>query len=302
MAQVQTRLQSSTWCLPWLLTCCLQLGGVSQARAAELAVIPLDGPSASATEIHSSSNTGHLVGTFWDIRGAHGLLCTPPLNAPCSPQYLSALDLWFNGFKAVSTQIQSITTGGRIAGFFADGKGASHGVLCTRFPANLDCHQVDVTIDSVVMANTLILGIQEQDQFVGSYRDLQSRIHGFLYTDGSFSRIDVPGALATVASGMTTNGKPQDRGLLHGREVTKPRLSMCAPGQPELLYHLRRHAERSFAGDDTGDRDHPAAARGLVPRSRWAGAWVSLCVTHHVGMFYSTRCPRWGAHGNPGPQ
>ena len=102
MALVQTRLQTSTWCLPLLLTCCLQLVGVTQARAAELAVIPLDGPSASATEIHAASNTGQLVGSFWDVRGAHGLLCTPPLNAPCSQPYVSALDLWFNGVMAVS--------------------------------------------------------------------------------------------------------------------------------------------------------------------------------------------------------
>ena len=174
------------------------------AWSTELVVVPVDGPSASATELHGITHTGQLVGTFWDVKGAHGLLCTPPLDAPCSQQSVSALDLWFNGVKAVSTQIQSITTGGRLAGFFADGKGASHGFLCTGFPANLDCHQVDVTIDSVVMANTLILGIDEQGQFVGSYRDVQSRIHGYLYADGSFSRIDVPGALATVVSGITT--------------------------------------------------------------------------------------------------
>ena len=59
-------------------------------------------------------------------------------------------------------------------------------------------------IDHVLMANTLILGIQEQGQFVGSYHDLQSRIHGFLFADGTFIRIDVPSALATVVSGMAT--------------------------------------------------------------------------------------------------
>src|SRR5262249_19768662 len=122
----------------------------------------------------------------------------------CSPPFLTPLDLWFNGAKAVATQVQSMTDTGRLAGFFLDVTGASHGFLCAGFPTNLDCHQVDVTIDHVLMANTVILGIQEQDQFVGSYRDLQSRIHGYLYADGSFSRIDVPGALATVVSGITT--------------------------------------------------------------------------------------------------
>src|SRR5262249_10149855 len=57
------------------------------------------------------------------------------------------------------------------------------------------------------MANTLILGIQDHGQYVGSYRDAQARTHGFLSEDGHFVRIDVPGALATVVSGLaTTNG------------------------------------------------------------------------------------------------
>jgi len=171
-----------------------------------LVVIPVEGPSASATELHGITHTGQLVGTFRDVTGTHGLVCTPPVDALCSPPFLTPLDLWFNGAKAVSTQVQGMTDTGLLAGFFLDVTGASHGFLCAGFPTNLDCHQVDVTIDHVLMAHTLILGIQARDQFVGSYRDVQSRIHGYLYTDGSFSPIDVPGALATVVSGMTTSG------------------------------------------------------------------------------------------------
>ncbi len=63
---------------------------------------------------------------------------------------------------------------------------------------------MDVTIDHVPMADTLILGLQEHDQFVGSYRDAQARIHGYLATEGNFIRIDVPGALATVVAGVAT--------------------------------------------------------------------------------------------------
>ena len=179
---------------------------VPLAWSTELVVVPVEGPSASATELHGITHTGQLVGTFRDVTGTHGLVCTPPVDALCPPPFLTPLDLWFNGAKAVSTQIQGMTDTGRLAGFFLDVTGASHGFLCAGFPTNLDCHQVDVTIDHVLMTNTLILGIQEPDQFVGSYRDVQSRIHGFLYTDGSFSPIDVPGALATVVSGMTTSG------------------------------------------------------------------------------------------------
>src|SRR5262249_27887154 len=117
--------------VPCVLSCVVALSLalvlMPLAWSTALVVVRVAGRSASATELHGITHTGQLVGTFWDVRGAHGLLCTPPLEAPCSPQYLSALDLWFNGFKAVSTQIQSITTGGRMAGFFVDAKGASHG-------------------------------------------------------------------------------------------------------------------------------------------------------------------------------
>ncbi len=197
---------------PCLMSCffalSLELVLTPLAWSTEFAVTPVDGPSASATELHGINHTGQLVGTFRDAKGIHGLVYTPPVDALCAPHFLTPLDLWFNGFKAVSTHAQGITTAGRMAGFFLDVKGESHGFLCAGFPTNLECHQVDVTIDHVLMADTLILGIQEQGQFVGSYRDAQSRIHGYLSTEGSFTRIDVPGALATVVAGVaTTNGK-----------------------------------------------------------------------------------------------
>ena len=173
-----------------------------------MAVVPVDGPSGSATELHGITHTGQLVGTFRDAKGIHGLVCTPPVDALCAPHFFIPLDLWFNGSKAVSTHVQAITTAGRLAGFFLDVTGASHGFLCAGFPTNLECHQVDVTIDHVLMADTLILGLHEQGQFVGSYRDAQSRIHGYLSTEGSVTRIDLPGALATVVAGVaTTSGK-----------------------------------------------------------------------------------------------
>jgi len=187
----------------------LELVLMPLAWSTEFTVVPVDGPSASATELHGINHIGQLVGAFRDAKGIHGLICTPPVDALCARPFLRPLDLWFNGVKAVSTQVQGITTAGQMAGFFLDVTGASHGFLCAGFPANLDCHQVDVTIDHVPMADTLILGLQEHDQFVGSYRDAQAQIHGYLSTEGSVSRIDVPGALATVVAGVATaSGNP----------------------------------------------------------------------------------------------
>lgn len=187
-----------------LLVCLLGLGLSAFGWTREFLFVSIEGPSAASTEIHGINDRGQVVGTFRDSSGTHGLVCTPPVDVPCAPPFLTSLDLWFNGAKAVSTQVQAITTTGRMAGFFLDVTGASHGFLCAGFPTNLACHQVDVTIDHVPMADTLILGLQEQGQFVGSYRDAQSRIHGYLSTESSVTRIDVPGALATVVAGVAT--------------------------------------------------------------------------------------------------
>lgn len=164
----------------------------------DLFFTPFDGLGASSIEIHGISNTGQIVGNFRDHLGTHGFVCF----IPCPSQTLTPLDLWFNGSKAVSTHIQGLTDGGQIAGFFTDMNRENHGFLCGGPPSHSNCRQIDVTINQVIMSDTAIFGINKQGAYVGSYRDQQFHIHGFLFHDERFMSVDIPQSIATVVSAI----------------------------------------------------------------------------------------------------
>jgi hypothetical protein len=73
----------------FVLSCVVALGLelvlMPLARSAELAVVSVEGPSASATELHGINHIGQLVGAFRDAKGIHGLICTPPVDTLCAP-------------------------------------------------------------------------------------------------------------------------------------------------------------------------------------------------------------------------
>ena len=188
-----------------LLVSLSMLSVVRSAWTRELLFAPIDGPGASSTEVNGIANTGQIVGNFRNRLGTHGFMC----SIPCSSEALRPLDLWFNGYQAVSTHIQGVSDSGHMAGFFLDVNGENHGFVCKGLTGNLDCWQVDVTVNEVAMAGTLILSIHEQARFVGSYREGQSKIHGFLFQGERFERVDVPQSVATVVSAIgvrsTTN-------------------------------------------------------------------------------------------------
>ena len=181
-----------------LAICLSMLGIVQLGWTRDLFFIPIDGPGASSTEIHGISNAGVIVGSFRDPLGTHGFTC----SITCSSQTLNPLDLWFNGSKAVSTHVQGVTDGGQTAGFFVDSQGGHHGFVCGPLPTSSNCQQVDVTINQVPMASTMILGVHDPGTFVGSYGDGQSKIHGFLFQRESFESVDIPQSVATIVSAI----------------------------------------------------------------------------------------------------
>jgi hypothetical protein len=133
-----------------------------------------------------------------DQQGTHGLLC--PLS--CNPQTLRPIDPWFNGEKAVSTQIRNMAVSEQITGTVLDRKGASHGFVCGGVSSTLRCRQIGVMIHDTLMTDTQILGMQEPGDLVGSYRDKQAKIHGFLLRDESFQSVEAPQAIATVVTAI----------------------------------------------------------------------------------------------------
>jgi probable HAF family extracellular repeat protein len=52
----------------------------------------------------------------------------------------------------------------------------------------------------------LVSGVNDAGAVVGEYTDSSGRNHGFLWQGGSFTPIDVPGAVHTVASGVNDAG------------------------------------------------------------------------------------------------
>lgn len=181
------------------------LGIAPEAWSRDLHVTAIDAPPGQSIEIHAVSPAGQLGGEIKDQLGTHGLLCP----APCDSQNMGPIDLWFNGEKAVSTQIRSMAVLEEIAGSFSDRKGASHGFVCGGVSSVLRCRQIDVMMNGTIMTDTLILGVQEQGDMVGSYRDKKAKIHGFLLHNDKFESVEVPQAIATVvtAIGSAAAGK-----------------------------------------------------------------------------------------------
>jgi hypothetical protein len=174
------------------------IGGTPVAWSRDLHVTVLDAPPGQSIEVHAVSPVGQLGGQVKDQQGTHGLLC----QLPCNAQAMRSIDLWFNGEKAVSTQIRTMAIPEQIAGSVVDRKGDSHGFVCGGVSSTLRCRQIDVTIHDILMTDTLIFGMQEPGDLVGSYRDKQAKIHGFLFRDDSFQSVEVPQAIATVVTAI----------------------------------------------------------------------------------------------------
>ena len=172
------------------------VGVAPEAWSRDLHVTAINTSLGQSIEVHAVSPVGQLGGEVKDQQGTHGLLC----QLPCDPQGMRPIDLWFNGEKAVSTHIRSMVTPEQIAGSFVDKKGASHGFVCGGVSSVLRCRQIDVTMDGALMTDTLVLGMQEQGDLVGSYRDQQAKIHGFLLRNDRFENVEVPQAVATVVT------------------------------------------------------------------------------------------------------
>ena len=172
------------------------VGIAPEAWSRDLHVTVIHPPPGQGIEVHAVSPTGQLGGEIKDQQGTHGLLC----QLPCDPQGLRSIDLWFNGEKAVSTHIRSMASKEQIAGSFLDKKGGSHGFVCGGISSVLRCRQIDVTMDGALMTDTLVLGMQGHGDMVGSYRDKQAKIHGFLLRNDRFENVEVPQAVATVVT------------------------------------------------------------------------------------------------------
>jgi uncharacterized membrane protein len=131
----------------------------------------IDVPGASSTAAYGINNSGQIVGWFRDSLGDHVFLDTGgsfnTINAP----------------GAINTYAYGINDSGQIVGSFVDALG-SHGFVDTG--------------GSFTTLPGVATGINNSGQIVGSFG---------LYTGGSFTAINFPGASSTFASGINNSGQ-----------------------------------------------------------------------------------------------
>ena len=84
-------------------------------------------------------------------------------------------------------------------------------------------HAQVVSINYPGATATLLNGINNKGEAVGSYNDVLGRSHGFLYSNGVYSTLDYPGASSTSLHGINDDGVivgiyslPSDIGGCHG--------------------------------------------------------------------------------------
>jgi uncharacterized membrane protein len=109
-------------------------------------------------------------------------------------------------------EYSDINNRGHIVGFYNDEKGAT----TTSFLRTRKGRFVDIQVPASQVTGALKLN--DRRQVVGIYVDADARsnpdgtvppsaIHGFLWDDGDYETIDVPGAAATLATGINNRGQ-----------------------------------------------------------------------------------------------
>jgi hypothetical protein len=143
--------------------------------------VPTAVGSNAATGINAA---GTIVGTYYDA-GSHGFLYDP--NAGTYTR--------FDYPAAVSTVPDSINASGLIVGSY--GSDRVHG-----FFYNLNTGTFTTIDDPLAQFGTQLHGINDAGVIVGQY----DATHGFIYVNGAFTPVDVPGASWTNVTGINNNG------------------------------------------------------------------------------------------------
>ena len=170
-------------------------GGVETAFAnPSYSFTTIDVPGAVDTGPSGINDSGQIVGGFDDGRVGHGFL----LDTSGS---ITTIDVP----GATSTGASGINDSGQIVGLFDYATGNTHGFF-------LDVGGRFTTIDVPGASETFAVGINNSGQIVGYFGAIG--YHGFLYTGGSFTSIDVgPLPIDTFASASTTGARSRESSI-----------------------------------------------------------------------------------------
>jgi probable HAF family extracellular repeat protein len=161
-------------------------------------VSQIDVPNATYTDAVGINNRGEIVGSFMDAQGRlHGFVLRRGT--------FTTLDFPAQG--ATNTVAKGINDRGEVAGFYVINGDSIHGFVWDRGKFT----QVDAPNANI----TYLHGINNRGQVVGhSRRDLFALARGFLWNDGDFRFLDIPGVL--LAGQRTETMGLNDRGQVVG--------------------------------------------------------------------------------------
>jgi probable HAF family extracellular repeat protein len=129
-------------------------------------------PGADLTAAYGINNMGQIVGAYWGF-GVHGFV---EKNGA-----FTTIDMP----NSIQTIASGINDRGDIVGYYEDNTGQQHGFL--------NSGGIVTSIKVTGAVDTFALGVNKHGQVVGYYT-VQSgaELHGFLYSNGLFTFIDVP--------------------------------------------------------------------------------------------------------------
>ena len=170
------------------------------------------------TAPNSINASGQVAGSYYSGMDSHGFVYSggefTTLDVPGAK-----LGSWGWG-----TQVSSINDGGQVAGSYADSSGKTHGFV----ESGGVFTTLDVPWSPDTMAspwswspNTMANSINASGQVAGSYNATSyGYLHGFVYSGGMFTILNVPGSFETIATGINASaqvaGSYQDASGWHG--------------------------------------------------------------------------------------
>ena len=151
----------------------------------------VDFPGTTFNQVLGLNNTGQAAG-YWQTPGGFD---TPFVFNPFLPPG-GQFSLIPNLLPGVSAQATDINNKQELTGFFVGGNGflSSAGKLTMlSFPGATE---------------TMAVGLNDLEQVVGAYTDAMGHVHGFIYTNGVFTTVNVPFPLGpdTIVNGINNFG------------------------------------------------------------------------------------------------
>lgn len=117
----------------------------------------------------------------------------------------------------VVNQLLGVNAGNLAVGFYTDAAGVTHG-----YTYNIATHAFSANIDDpLAVGNTTTAAINNSGKIAGFYTDAGGAMHGFVTVGGTFTTIDVPGAMSTQLFGLNNLGQAvgteiDASGAMHG--------------------------------------------------------------------------------------